>query len=116
MNNIRLTTTKTAITLAAILGLQVNTIFAAESSGNNPAVPGKVTPEISIRGIAPITPVEATFEDAGLVMALLADVSALAPEVPAVADFEDAGTIHEGLFPSLTGPAIPAEAGFEDPV
>jgi hypothetical protein len=97
----------TIITIAAILALQMNVLFAG--NGNSYGTP--VTNENSsniLTSLAPTTPVEANFEDD----ALLTDYAALAPVTPAEATFDDVSS-EMTSFADLA-PVTPAVADFED--
>ncbi len=93
--------------IAAVLSLQVSTLFAGSDcpitrSNNDPA-----TYCISLE---PSTPAEATFGDEYN----LSDSRWLAPSTPAEATFEDeVETTGSGLLHSLA-PVTPAEADFSD--
>ena len=99
------------IILAAVFSLQFSFLFA----GNNEARPVLISEAVSlsIATLAPVTPVEATFEEANETNAFNFDFLTLAPETPAEADFSD---VVPEKNPDLTilAPVTPAEADFNE--
>jgi hypothetical protein len=88
--------TKSTI-IAAILTITTTILFA-----ENDIVSNRIANEntsASLAAIAPVTPIEATFEE---VSTVIIDFATLAPSMPLEADFSDAI------------PVIPTEASFED--
>jgi hypothetical protein len=109
----------TTIILAALLVLQVNFLFA---SGDNapmantnaamtlaPVTPVEATFEemTAVNVLMPITPAEATFDDMPVLMISTSDLS---PETPGVAEFEDAGDVIDN---GMLAPVTPNVADFE---
>ena len=94
---------KTTITiLATIFTLQAGILLA----GNDDAGTRGETTSVSMASLAPVTPVEATFEDAVVMFGF----AGLAPVTPAEATFED---VPADIIPDLA-PLTPAAADFED--
>ena len=98
----------TMLIFAAVLSLQVSILFAENnesgSSVNSEAV------SFHIDALAPVTPVEADFEESfGTVDIHYFDLSVLAPVTPEEADFNE--NIEAGNI-SLS-PVTPDEADFE---
>jgi hypothetical protein len=100
------------IIIASVLTLGVFSVFASGTdvrSGSSTPAPAVVS-----AALAPVTPAEATFEEASFAPSAVADVMALAPVTPAEASFElEAETV---IVPALAGlaPVMPAEADFSD--
>jgi hypothetical protein len=120
----------TIITMAAVLALQMNVLFASSKSFSETPVTNENS-SISLISLTPTTPVEATFEDDATLMdyAELAPVTPneatfedmpseitshadLTPVTPTVADFDDA-TDTSTLDPNALAPVTPAEADFD---
>jgi hypothetical protein len=97
---------KFTLIIAALLTLHVNLLFA----GNDNVAPVvKSGASISLLlNLAPVTPKEATFEDAAPAI----DVTNLAPVTPNVADFEETTDTLKINIQSLK-PVCPSEADFE---
>lgn len=91
--------------IALLLVLQVNRISAGNDIFAAPF--NNATLTTLITSLAPVTPKEATFEDA-----VTADFSNLAPETPAEATFNDALQTDTLSIRSLA-PVNPSEANFE---
>ena len=91
-------------TIAAVLTLQAGILFAGN---DNYAAP--VTNKSSVIALAPVVPMEATFEELDVTVI---DAALLAPVIPAEVTFEDFTT--DMITPAVLAPAIPAAADFED--
>lgn len=113
MKTTKMLTRKTIYILAAILGLQFNTLFAAVNFTKSTVEPGY---GFNNAMLMPSTPSEATFED----VAEAADGAPtteinlinLAPVTPKEADFED-GILPAEISPDHLAPVTPREADFE---
>ena len=100
----------TTIIIAAVLSLQVSVLFA-ENNETRPVVSNEAV-SFNINALAPITPNEATFEDATESNAFAFNFSDLAPVTPVEADFNDNTEVPVNDFSALA-PVTPAEADFE---
>jgi len=119
---------KTITIIAAILSLQVSSLFAnndfpptVEKNDVNtsyivsltPTTPSEATFEndatVDIYQLMPLTPTEATFEDMPYENTTIID---LAPVTPIVADFSDTVDVIANNYNSLA-PVTPTEADFE---
>ena len=100
----------TTIIIAVVLFLQVSVLFA----GNNETSPVVSNEAISfnMNVLAPVTPAEATFEDATESNAFAFNFSDLAPVTPVEADFNDNTEVPVNDFSALA-PVTPVEADFE---
>lgn len=96
----------TTIILATLLTLQISFLFAGNESIT--ATPATEVSFSAVSMLAPSTPAEATFEEAGSVTF---DLEALAPATPPAADFEEMVPV---IDLSALSPATPAEADFTD--
>jgi hypothetical protein len=97
----------TTIIIAAALALQVNVLFAdIEKTSSAPVKTESIT--INMTLLAPITPKEATFEDA----VVMDNFTNLAPSVPAEASFDDMS--FEMVSALSLAPVTPAVADFDD--
>ncbi|MCX6268866.1 MAG: hypothetical protein NTW16_16190 [Bacteroidetes bacterium] len=118
----------TTIIIAAILSLQAGNLFAGNEISSAPVTNESVT--LTLAALAPVTPLEATFEEIPEMneVSFLAPVSPaeatfedmpcepdlivdFAPTTPSVADFEEA--IDEIINATSLAPVTPAEADFE---
>ena len=101
----------TTIIIAAVLSLQVSVLFAdndkTRSTVNNETL------SINISTLAPVTPAEATFEDATETTAFSFDLSVLTPVTPKEADFSDVIPESSMTMTNLA-PVTPSEADFSD--
>ena len=100
----------TTIIIAAVLSLQVSLLNA----GNNEtrSIVNDETVLCPTRVLAPVTPIEAIFEETIVTNAFGFDFTTLAPVTPIEADFYD--TIPEKNFDhTILVPVTPAEADFE---
>jgi hypothetical protein len=91
----------TMITLAAILSLTMNVLFAGSF---DPVINSELNSSYVI--LAPATPAEATFEEMPA-----ADFLVLAPVTPAEADFSDVPEVNADLF--ALAPTTPEETDFK---
>jgi hypothetical protein len=113
----KMKTMKTVFILAAFLGLQFSTIFAAGNySDSSASLSSAIIFNLS-ESLAPVAPKEATFEDAAVMKdgapALELNNQVLAPITPAEADFEeviDGNTINIDAL----APVTPVSVDFED--
>jgi hypothetical protein len=101
---------KTAIIIAAVLTLQVSTLFAANDFP--PLTPNNDASISCGVSLVPITPVEATFEFEDMPSEMISFVN-LAPIAPSFADFDDAVVLNVNVDNVNLAPAVPAEADFE---
>jgi hypothetical protein len=106
-------TMKTIYILAAFLGLQFNTIFAAVNYNTSNVLPNEDISDVSIALLIPSTPVQAIFEDVAEAHSTPDNISALIPVIPMIADFSDGAPATEISLFNLA-PVTPAEADFED--
>jgi hypothetical protein len=106
-------TMKTIYILAALLGLQFNTIFAAVSYNTSTVLPNEAFADVSAAMLMPAIPVQAIFEDVAEVHSALDNLSTLMPVIPMIADFDDGAPATEISLLNLA-PVTPAEADFED--
>jgi hypothetical protein len=101
----------TSIIIAAVLSLQFSLLFAGNdetrSIANNEAVSNSLTT------LAPVTPVEASFEDAELTNTFNYSISVLAPVTPVEADFSDV-VPEKNIDLTILAPVTPAQADFSD--
>jgi hypothetical protein len=112
MKTTNMLTMKSLYILAAILGVQFNTTFAAVNFTELPGLSNKT--EIVVNSqLTPVTPDEATFEDAAEMSEPTFKISDLAPVLPIVADFNDGAPTAEISMLNLA-PVTPKEADFED--
>jgi len=94
-------------TLAVIFALQINFLF-----GSNDGVPknsNSLLNSNTFASLAPITPLEATFEE----VSVSSEFSFLAPSTPVEAGFEEEADVVTSLH---LGPVTPVEADFSDDV
>ena len=101
----------TTIIIAAVLFLQVSVLFA-ENNEASPAV-FNVPVSFNMNALAPVTPTEATFEDATESNAFTFNFSDLAPVTPVEADFSDV-VPEKNLDLTMLAPVTPAEADFNE--
>jgi hypothetical protein len=101
----------TSIIIAAVLSLQVSFL----SAGNIATSPTLYNEAVSVNMnlLAPVAPVEATFEDATEANAFFFDFSVLAPATPDEADFSDV-VPEKNIDLTILAPVTPAEADFND--
>jgi len=98
----------TTIIFSAALALQINVLFAGNDITSVPVA--NPTATITLNSLAPILPVEATFEDA----VVMNDLAYLASNTPTEAQFED---LSDELVSALNlAPLTPVEVDFEDAV
>ena len=96
----------TTIILAALFTLQVSVLFAGNES--TPVTSATVETTLDMTALIPVTPAEATFEEATIEVI---DFAALIPVFPMEAEFEDMVPVVD--LGSLA-PVTPAEADFSD--
>lgn len=113
MKTTNMLTMKTFYILAAFLGLQFNTIFAAVNFSESTVSSKEIVAGVTAAMLIPSTPVSATFEDIEEMYAASIYVSALMPVIPMIADFSDGAPSVESTSVRLA-PATPAEADFEE--
>jgi hypothetical protein len=113
MKNTNMITMKTAYILAAFLGLQFNTIFAAVHYNTTTISSNDAVTNVDASALMPVTPSTATFEDAAEVISSAILPSGLSPVTPAIADFSDGAPVMEAAFINLA-PVTPKEADFND--
>lgn len=89
------------IIITAVLALSINILFASTPSATHP-----VSNKTVLSILAPIIPMEASFDDADMIP----DYSSLIPSTPAEATFEEASPNFD--YSNLV-PAFPATADFE---
>lgn len=110
----KMLTMKTMYVLAAFLGLQFNTIFAAENFSESPSsVSGNATVTV-LNQLSPVTPAEATFEDLSEPGFSNPVSDILEPSVPVEADFSDEAPAVAEVSVTILAPVTPKEADFED--
>ena len=99
------------IIIAAVLSLQVSVLFA----GNNEtrSIPNDENVSFNINTLAPVTPVEATFEEATETNTFTYGFSALAPVTPVEADFSDV-VPEKNVDLTILAPVTPSEADFTE--
>lgn len=97
----------TTIIIAAVFSLLVSSSFADNNMTLAPVTETNAT--TSLVSLAPVTPVEATFEE----IATQADYSVFAPVTPVEADFNNNDLVQPVDFSTLA-PTTPSEADFSD--
>ena len=100
----------TSYIIAAVLSLQVSLLYAGNNETRTSSPKEAVT--ITITSLAPVTPPEATFEDATETNDFLFDFSDFSPVVPMEADFSDNEPERINDY-KLLAPVTPAEADFD---
>jgi hypothetical protein len=95
----------TTVIIAAILALQVNILFAGNETVSAPGTTDNTL--ISAAILAPVAPVEATFEEA----ILINENANLVPVTPSEATFEDVSCDMVSAFD--LAPVVPVLADFE---
>ena len=115
--NVQITNTMKTITIiiAAVLTLQVSSIFASGTDRRSASGSAKAR-YVEANFLAPATPAEATFEDVSASMVTPVDVVALAPLTPMDVTFEDVPETASDPVHTNLAPVAPAEADFSDPV
>ena len=101
----------TTIIIAVVLFLQVSVLLAGNNE-TSPAVSNEAV-SFSLTALAPVTPEEATFEDATESNAFAFNFLDLAPVTPVEADFSDV-VPEKNLDMTILVPVTPAEADFND--
>jgi hypothetical protein len=106
-------TMRTIYILAAFIGLQYNTTFAASNPGNSPVSANDGMVAGTGNMLNPTTPLEATFDDIDETNLSDPDIFILTPVIPLIADFNDEAPAMEISLTSLA-PVTPREADFEE--
>ncbi|MCX6247008.1 MAG: hypothetical protein NTW10_04690 [Bacteroidetes bacterium] len=88
------------LVILALITLNVSFVFADNNNTNRKGFEGPSVTEFSapVTVLAPVTPMEATFEDTPEVNHLLQPVSSLAPSTPKEATFEEISALDESTF------------------
>ena len=114
----KMKTMKTVYILAAFLGLQFSTIFAAGNYSDSSASLSSARIFNLSESLAPVAPKEATFEDVTVMKdgapVLEMNNQALAPITPAEADFEEEPVSSNSLNVDALAPVTPTSVDFED--
>lgn len=105
-------TMKTFYILAAFLGLQFNTIFAAVNFSEATVLSKEIVAGVNVTALMPVTPMIADFYD-GAPSVERTSVK-LAPATPAEADFEETPVNNTRSATIELAPVTPADADFED--
>jgi hypothetical protein len=106
-------TMRTIYILAAFIGLQYNTTFAASDHSNSPISANDKMVAGTGSMLNPATPLEATFDDFDETNLSDPDIFILTPVIPLIADFYDEAPAMEISLTSLA-PVTPREADFEE--
>ena len=101
----------TTIIFTAVLSLQISVLFAG--SNETISMLNEETVFCPTCLLAPVTPIEATFEEAELTNTFTFDFSALAPVTPEEADFSDV-VPEKNMDFSILAPVTPSEADFNE--
>ena len=101
----------TTIIIAAVLSLQISVLFAGNEETH--LIPNNEAVSFNLNTLAPITPVEATFEESTETNAFTFDFSILAPATPEEADFSDV-VPEKNIDLTILAPVTPSEADFTD--
>jgi hypothetical protein len=113
MKTTNMITMKSLYILAAMVGLQFNTMLASANFSESTVLSHGSMTGISAAFLAPATPALATFEDVAEPDSYESGLTALIPVVPMVADFSDDAPVTEINSISLA-PVTPKVADFED--
>ena len=105
-----MTTTKTLYILAALLGLQFYTTFAADYNTESPARSNETTINVSL--LIPVAPITADFSDGAPVTEI--SLMNLAPATPKEADFDDQPANNNAPSIRDLAPVTPVNADFEE--
>ncbi|MCX6246143.1 MAG: hypothetical protein NTW10_00280 [Bacteroidetes bacterium] len=97
----------TTIIIAAVFSLLVSSSFADNNMTLAPVTETNAT--TSLVSLAPVTPVEATFEE----IATLTDYTVFAPVTPLEAGFDESDLVQPVDYSTLP-PTTPSEADFSD--
>ena len=101
----------TIIIIAAVLSLQASVLFA-KNNETSPITKNEAV-HFNMNVLAPVTPGEATFEDATESIGYDFNFSDLAPVTPFEADFPD--VVSENIIDiTILAPVAPTEADFND--
>ena len=106
-------TMKTIYILAAFIGLQFNTIFAAGNFNDPPASLNNAVSNTTSFVLAPVTPSDAIFEEIPEMNSTMLNLAGLTPVVPVMNDFCDEAPVIEISVLNLT-PVAPIDTEFED--
>lgn len=113
----KMLTSKTPYIIAAMIGLQMNSLFAAELAGTKSGLSNETEMNIMNKRLIPVTPTVATFEDADVfndgAPTTEINVINLAPVTPSEADFEDEVSAPLPVAQELA-PVTPKTADFGD--
>jgi len=101
------------IIILAFTALNIGLVSANHSWDKNLDSPATVNPNLSIESLAPVTPAEATFEEAEDAVISFSDVISLAPVTPANATFNE-NIPDENTVMYFAAPRPPKEALFDD--
>lgn len=112
-NTNKMKTMKTIYVLAALLGLQFNTMFAAGNFIEAPAPASNTSSIIATSALAPVIPAEVTFEDVSAIEENMPAAMILAPIIPLAADFGDETPAAEISIISLA-PVAPITADLDN--
>ena len=102
---------ETSIIIAALLTLQVS-FLSADNIESNPTLYNEAV-SVNMNILAPVAPIEATFEDATETNAFTFNFSVLTPVTPVEADFSDV-VPEKNIDLTILAPVTPAEADFND--
>ena len=109
----KMKTMKSIYVLAALLGLQFNTMFAAGNFIEAPAPASNTSSVVATSALAPVIPAEVTFEDASAIAENMPAAAILAPVIPLAADFGDETPAAEISISSLA-PVTPLSADLDN--
>ena len=112
-NTNKMKTMKSIYVLAALLGLQLNTMFAAGNFIEAPAPASNTSSVVATSALAPVIPAEVTFEDASAIAENMPAAAILAPVIPLAADFGDETPAAEISISSLA-PVTPLSADLDN--
>ena len=101
------------IIITAVLTLQAFSLFAfnADTKSGSNHIKTTIT---EMNALAPVTPAEASFEDAAVITFASVDVVAFAPVSPIIATFEDDVETGSGLVLIDLAPVTRLEVDFND--
>jgi hypothetical protein len=114
MKTTNMLTMKTFYILAAILGLQFNTIFAAVNFSEATVLSKEIVAGVNVTALMPVIPMIADFEDGA--PSIESTSVRLAPATPAEADFEETPVNKNSSATIELAPVTPTDADFEDHV
>jgi hypothetical protein len=102
-----------SIIIAAVLSLQVS--FLVADNNETASTAKNENSFATIYALAPVTPIEATFEETTFTGAFAYNVTNLAPVTPVEADFYDV-VPEKNIDLTILAPVTPAEADFNDTI